>query len=142
MSVIDGIFARLNLFFALVLQGQIPTMYLIARVRLPLIIGTACIVWGVLMLGTMGCKNFGQILGVRILLGFAEAPLVSACISYTALFYTRKENASRTLIWGAMQVSATALVFDRIISLTVESCTGRILLGLFSRRLRLWSHSF
>ena len=57
------------------------------------------------MLGSMGCKNFDQILAVRILLGFAEAPLVASIVSYTALFYTKKENASRTLIWGAMQVS-------------------------------------
>ena len=57
------------------------------------------------MLGTMGCRNFGEIMAVRFLLGFFEAPIVPAMVSYTALFYTRQEGTARTLIWGAMQVS-------------------------------------
>jgi MFS family permease len=57
------------------------------------------------MLGSMGCNTYHQMLAVRFLLGFFEAPIVPALVSYTALFWTRKENAARTLIWGAMQVS-------------------------------------
>ena len=58
------------------------------------------------MLGSMGAQNFEQMMAIRFLLGLFEAPIVPALVSYTALFYTRKENTARTLIWGAMQVSS------------------------------------
>jgi len=84
------------------------------------------------MLGTMGCQNYHQCLAIRFLLGVAEAPIVPALVSYTALFYTRKENASRTLIWGAMQ-GAFYLVF----SLVAYGC-GHI----GSNALRSWAWIF
>jgi hypothetical protein len=85
--------------------GQIPSVYITARLPLAKVMGIACIGWGILLLGSMGCKNYGQMLAIRFLLGLIEAPLVPSLVSYTALFYTKKEGTARTLIWGAMQVS-------------------------------------
>ncbi|WVQ63084.1 uncharacterized protein L199_001235 [Kwoniella botswanensis] len=92
-----------SMFYFGYLAGQIPAFYCTARLPLAKVISVTCILWGVLMLGTMGCRNFSDMMAIRFLLGFFEAPLVPSLVSYTALFYTRKENAVRTLIWGAMQ---------------------------------------
>ena len=94
-----------SMFYFGYLAGQIPAFYLTARAPLGKVIGVTCIIWGILSLGTMGVKNFSQMMGIRFILGFTEAPLVPCCGLYTALFYTRKENAARALTWGAMQVS-------------------------------------
>ncbi|WWD20510.1 hypothetical protein CI109_104986 [Kwoniella shandongensis] len=92
-----------SMFYFGYLAGQIPSMYATAKLPLAKVISITCMLWGALMLATMGCKNFSQMMAVRFLLGFTEAPLVPSLVSYTALFYTKKENAVRTLIWGAMQ---------------------------------------
>ncbi|ORY26794.1 major facilitator superfamily domain-containing protein [Naematelia encephala] len=102
-----------SMFYFGYLAGQIPSVYLTARAPLAKVIGISTIIWGVLMLGSMGCKTYGQMLAIRFLLGVFEAPLVPSLVSYTALFYTRKENAARTLIWGAMQ-GAFYLVFSLV----------------------------
>ncbi|GFZ49534.1 hypothetical protein JCM24511_07654 [Saitozyma sp. JCM 24511] len=102
-----------SMFYFGYLAGQIPSVYITARLPLAKVMGIACIGWGILLLGSMGCKNYGQMLAIRFLLGLIEAPLVPSLVSYTALFYTKKEGTARTLIWGAMQ-GAFYLVFSLV----------------------------
>lgn len=56
--------------------------------------------WGALSMITASTKNFGGLLGVRIIIGIVEASYMPCVYLYYSLFYTRKELALRTAAWG------------------------------------------
>lgn len=56
------------------LLGQVPSNILLTRVKPSTYIPTAIFVWGGLSMCMAATKNYGGIVCVRILLGFAESP--------------------------------------------------------------------
>uniref|UniRef100_D8QEL6 Major facilitator superfamily (MFS) profile domain-containing protein n=1 Tax=Schizophyllum commune (strain H4-8 / FGSC 9210) TaxID=578458 RepID=D8QEL6_SCHCM len=87
------------------LGGQYPAAWLNARFPTAKLIACATICWGSLMIAHIGCRSYGALITVRFLLGVAEAPIVPTFVNYTSVWYTRKEQVFRSLIWGAMQGS-------------------------------------
>lgn len=47
--------------------------------------------WGAMCLINTACKNFGEVLAVRLLLGAFEAGYSASLIYYLGTFYTRGE---------------------------------------------------
>ncbi|WVQ75755.1 hypothetical protein IAR50_005386 [Cryptococcus sp. DSM 104548] len=61
--------------------------------------------WGSMAMVSAGCKNFGSVLAVRLLLGAFEAGFAASLIFYLTTFYTRGELGKRIAIF----LSSTAL---------------------------------
>ncbi|OJD33442.1 high-affinity nicotinic acid transporter [Diplodia corticola] len=65
--------------------------------------------WGIMAMICAACKNFAQILAVRILLGIAEAGFAPCSMFYMSTFYTRGELATRFAIWYSSTVLSSAV---------------------------------
>lgn len=64
------------------LGAEYPANYIIHKFSVSKIICIVCLVWGVLLFGHVGVKNYGGMLVIRFLLGVSEAPISAACINY------------------------------------------------------------
>ncbi|KAI3547156.1 allantoate permease [Colletotrichum filicis] len=51
----------------------------------------------------LGLRNFAGLMVVRFLLGVAESVVTPGILLYTSIWYTRKEQVLRTMLWAAMQ---------------------------------------
>ena len=51
----------------------------------------------------LGLRNFAGLMVVRFLLGIAESVVTPGFVLYTSMFYTRREQVLRTMLWAAMQ---------------------------------------
>ncbi|KAG0146871.1 hypothetical protein CROQUDRAFT_700947 [Cronartium quercuum f. sp. fusiforme G11] len=60
------------------------------------------IVWAVLVACQAACKNFWQIFWCRFLLGACEGSATAAFMISTSMFYTHREQSSRTGYWFLM----------------------------------------
>lgn len=92
-----------SIFYFGYIAGQYPSSYCLQRFATGKVIAFTCLAWSIIMLGHMGCTNYAGILVCRFLLGFFEAPISGGFVLYCSLFYTRKEQVVRTLIWGSME---------------------------------------
>ncbi|KAK0706274.1 major facilitator superfamily transporter [Lasiosphaeria miniovina] len=63
-----------SIFFVAYLLMQLPSNMLITRVRPSLYLSAAMVLWGGVSACTAATRNFGQLIAVRFLLGFVEAP--------------------------------------------------------------------
>ncbi|TPX07685.1 uncharacterized protein E0L32_010581 [Thyridium curvatum] len=77
--------------------------YILQRYKTAKILSWSVICWGVLMLGHLGLKNFAGLMVIRFLLGVAESVVTPGFVMYTSMFYTRREQVMRTMLWAAMQ---------------------------------------
>lgn len=80
--------------------------------------------WGTMAMVCAACKNFGQILAVRLLLGVAEAGFAPCSMFYMSTFYTRGELATRFAIWYSSTVLSSA--FSGLISYGVFQLRGSL----------------
>ncbi|KUJ12394.1 MFS general substrate transporter [Mollisia scopiformis] len=87
------------------LAAQYPANYLLQRYKTARILSIAVIAWGALMLAHLGLKNFAGLMVVRFLLGVSESVVSPGFVLYTSMFYTRREQVLRTMLWAAMQGS-------------------------------------
>ncbi|KAG7886135.1 hypothetical protein KL936_005052 [Ogataea polymorpha] len=92
-----------SIFYFGYLGAQLPASYLLQRFPVGKVICLSSFAWGIIMLAHIGCKNYAGILVCRFLLGVFEAPVSGGFVLFTSLFYTRKEQVSRTMYWGSMQ---------------------------------------
>lgn len=92
-----------SIFYFGYIAGQYPASYCLQRYPAGKVIASACLGWSVIMLAHIGCKNYAGILVCRFLLGVFEAPVSGGFVLFCSLFYTRKEQVARTMIWGSMQ---------------------------------------
>lgn len=51
----------------------------------------------------LGLKNFAGLMVIRFLLGVSESVVTPGFVMYTSMFYTRREQVMRTMMWGCMQ---------------------------------------
>ncbi len=57
-----------------------------------------CALWSVISLCTAFCKNFGQLLTIRLLTGVVEAAFVPGCLFTITKWYTKKELCLRMAV--------------------------------------------
>ncbi|KAK6075989.1 allantoate permease [Seiridium cupressi] len=94
-----------SMFYFGYLVAQYPANYILQRFRTARVLSISVIIWGILMLGHLGLKNFAGFMVLRFLLGVAESVVTPGFVLYTSMFYTRKEQVMRTMLWAAMQGS-------------------------------------
>ncbi|KAF7538360.1 hypothetical protein G7054_g2980 [Neopestalotiopsis clavispora] len=92
-----------SMFYFGYLVAQYPANYILQRFQTARVLSISVIIWGVLMLGHLGLRNFAGFMVIRFLLGVAESVVTPGFVLYTSMFYTRKEQVWRTMLWAAMQ---------------------------------------
>lgn len=92
-----------SIFYFGYLGAQYPASYCLQRFPAGKVIAYAAIGWSIIMLAHIGCTNYAGMLVCRFLLGVFEAPVSGGFVLFCSLFYTRKEQVGRTMVWGSMQ---------------------------------------
>ncbi|EOO00242.1 putative mfs allantoate transporter protein [Phaeoacremonium minimum UCRPA7] len=92
-----------SMFYFGYLIAQYPANYILQRYKTAKILSCSVITWGILMLAHLGLRNFAGLMVVRFLLGIAESVVTPGFVLYTSMFYTRREQVLRTMLWAAMQ---------------------------------------
>ncbi|EMC95878.1 hypothetical protein BAUCODRAFT_109550 [Baudoinia panamericana UAMH 10762] len=73
-----------------------PVYNILLKIATPKLLMTcSCIAWSALTVGTAFVKNFSQLIGVRVLLGAAEAAIIPCILLYITMAYNRDEYAVR-----------------------------------------------
>ncbi|TKY90603.1 hypothetical protein EX895_000601 [Sporisorium graminicola] len=75
--------------------------FFLQKTRLSRYVAACIVLWAVSLGAHAACKNYGQLVAVRFLLGWFEAALTPAFILLTGRFYTKQEQVTRTSIWFA-----------------------------------------
>ncbi|EST09991.1 Major facilitator superfamily [Kalmanozyma brasiliensis GHG001] len=76
--------------------------FFLQKVRLSRYVAICIILWAVSLGAHAACKNYGQLVVVRLLLGWWEAALTPAFILLTSRFYQKQEQVTRTSAWFSM----------------------------------------
>lgn len=63
------------------------------------VIAIAFLLWGAVMLGTTGVKNFEGLAALRFLLGLFESAMAPGFTTITSRFYTQAEQPLRFSLW-------------------------------------------
>ncbi|KAJ5819594.1 hypothetical protein N7474_005185 [Penicillium riverlandense] len=111
------------MFFVPYVIFQPPMTILIRKIGPRIFLSIIIISWAVIMIGTGFVKNFGQLVGLRVLLGVLEAGYFPGCVYLLSCWYTRYDvqkrfsvfyligcvagSLSGILAFGLMQLSGT-----------------------------------
>ncbi|KAJ4389029.1 hypothetical protein N0V93_006491 [Gnomoniopsis smithogilvyi] len=93
---------------------QIPSNMLLTRVRPSLYLASCMFLWSVISTCTGLVQSYGGLLATRFLLGFFEAPFYPGALYLLAVFYTRKELATRISVLFTAQMAG--LSFSNLIA--------------------------
>ncbi|KAL7004270.1 hypothetical protein EMMF5_006156, partial [Cystobasidiomycetes sp. EMM_F5] len=83
-----------------------------------------CFFWGLTTICTVFCKNYAGIMVQRAALGFIEAGISPAMISIIALYWTKREQAFRTVIW--VSASPACNLFFPLVNYGIASINGSL----------------
>ncbi|GMF05435.1 unnamed protein product [[Candida] boidinii] len=75
--------------------GALPANYLIQKFPVAKFTGCMIFIWAILLLGHIGCKNYGGILVIRFLLGILESCISPSCMLINVSFYKKSEQPLR-----------------------------------------------
>ncbi|TYJ53842.1 hypothetical protein B9479_005529 [Cryptococcus floricola] len=95
----EGYSLMLTIFFIPFCLLGIPGVMLTRKVGPRWTVPGYMIGWGSMAAISAACKNFGSILGVRILLGAFEAGFAASLVFYLTTFYTRGELGRRVAVF-------------------------------------------
>ncbi|KAK4458443.1 putative MFS transporter [Cladorrhinum samala] len=84
-----------SIFFVSYLVFQLPSNLLLTRLRPSLYLTSAMMLWGVVSACSGATKTYPQLIAVRILLGFVEAPFFPGAVFLMSSWYTRAELTRR-----------------------------------------------
>ncbi|KAI8364619.1 major facilitator superfamily domain-containing protein [Blakeslea trispora] len=103
-----------SIFYLGYLVFQLPNNYMLQRIPIGKYIGIIVILWGTVLLCTAWGRNFGQLAGLRFLLGFFEAGIYPSLTLLVSTFYRRSEQVARL---GAFWIcNGFALVVGGLVS--------------------------
>lgn len=66
------------------------------------VVGTVVVLWGLCMMATALCSDFGGLAAQRFFLGALQSILTPAWVLLTSIFYLREEQAFRVVFWWSM----------------------------------------
>lgn len=88
---------------------QIPANSIIPRLRPGLVLPGVVTVWGAIVCFMALVKDYRSLYGLRIVLGFAEAPFYPGMVYLLGNWYTRQELGTRTAFFVAGSQSKSSL---------------------------------
>ncbi|KAJ5241769.1 uncharacterized protein N7469_000096 [Penicillium citrinum] len=97
------------MFFVPYVLFQPPMTVLIRKIGPTIFLGTIVMTWAVIMIGTGFVKNWGQLVGLRVLLGVLEAGYFPGCVYLLSCWYTRYDVQKRFSIFYLIGCVASAL---------------------------------
>lgn len=97
------------MFFVPYVIFQPPMTILIRKIGPTIFLGTIVMSWAVIMIGTGFVKNWGQLVGLRVLLGVLEAGYFPGCVYLLSCWYTRYDVQKRFSIFYLIGCVASAL---------------------------------
>ncbi|KAJ5151705.1 hypothetical protein N7492_010000 [Penicillium capsulatum] len=115
------------MFFVPYIIFQPPMTILIRKIGPTLFLGTIVMSWAVIMIGTGFVKNWGQLVGLRVLLGVLEAGYFPGCVYLLSCWYTRYDVQKRFSIFYLIGCVASALA--GILAFGLMQLNGRHGLG-------------
>ena len=86
----------LMIFFVSYTVFETPSNYMLKKFRPSRWIAFLMFAWGAMTMILGGVRNFGGLVAVRFLLGFAEGAVSPAFITITSIWYRKDEHALRT----------------------------------------------
>lgn len=87
-----------SIFFVGYLLMQLPSNLLLTKVKPAIYLSTSCALWGAVSTCNAAAQNFTQLVVIRFLLGFVEAPFFPGAIFLMSSWYTRAE-LTRRVAW-------------------------------------------
>ncbi|KAJ4203428.1 hypothetical protein FSOLCH5_007733 [Fusarium solani] len=90
-----------TIFYIAFLVSQAPANFFLQRVSLGPTVAICMFIWGILVLCVAFAHNFTHLMVLRFLQGVAECTTYPALLIITASFYTKREHAMRSVIWGS-----------------------------------------
>lgn len=117
----------LSSFFWTYAASQLPSGWLIDRVGARVMYAVAAAWWGVFTGAVALARGFGSLIGLRLLLGLGEAPIMPANTKVVSQWFPRHERAFASSIFNSGTEAGSALA--------LPICTG--LIGLLG-----WQWSF
>jgi MFS family permease len=97
----DGLkysWASLIFYFGYI-AGTYPVSLLAQKYSTRIVITVICLLWSVIVLTTPACRNYGDFLANRFLLGLIEAGVSPIFMLVVGLWYTHAEQVSRSSWW-------------------------------------------
>ncbi|KAK7973564.1 Alpha/Beta hydrolase protein [Apiospora arundinis] len=98
-----------SIFYVGQLVAEYPFIYLMSRLHLTKFVGATIVIWGIICMCLAAPQNFAGFAAVRFLLGFAEGAVSPSFVTMTAIWYRKKEHATRTALWVSMNGIAQVL---------------------------------
>ena len=87
---------------------QVPSNLFLSQLRPSLYLPSAMIIWGIISGCTGAAQGYGSLVGVRILLGFFEAPFFPGAVYLCSSWYKRNELGLRVaLLFGGSMLSGS-----------------------------------
>lgn len=112
----------ITVFFILYASIQIPSIYLIKRIKPShLVIGTM-ILWSALMTLMGGLQNYKQLMAARSFLGILQAPLFPQVTFCLSMYYTRDEFLIRESIF--FSAASIAGAFSGLLAIGINRLDG------------------
>ncbi|KAK8023560.1 major facilitator superfamily transporter [Apiospora rasikravindrae] len=117
-----------SIFYVGQLVAEYPFIYLMSRLHLTKFVGAtmyvalhthdnsmiqltnpSSVIWGVICMCLAAPQNFAGFAAVRFLLGFTEGAVSPSFVTMTAIWYRKREHATRTALWVSMNGVAQVL---------------------------------
>ncbi|KAK8074311.1 hypothetical protein PG994_005210 [Apiospora phragmitis] len=98
-----------SIFYVGQLVAEYPFIYLMSRLHLTKFVGATIIIWGIICMCLAAPQTFAGFAAVRFLLGFAEGAVSPSFVTMTAIWYRKREHATRTALWVSMNGVAQVL---------------------------------
>jgi MFS family permease len=113
-----------SLFFVTYVIFEIPWVLAVKKFGANSIIATAIVIWSAVVLGTGFCHNYGQVVGLRLVLGFAEAGIFPALSFLISTIYPRESQGKRiAVLYGS---TALAGAFGGLIAYGIQMMGNRL----------------
>lgn len=118
-------FANLtSLFFVTYVIFEIPWVLASKRLGANFVVGTAVVIWSAVVLGTGFCHNYGQVVALRLVLGFAEAGIFPALGFLISTIYPRESQGKRVaVLYGS---TAMAGAFGGLVAYGIQMMGNRL----------------
>ncbi|KAJ8663999.1 hypothetical protein O0I10_000275 [Lichtheimia ornata] len=116
----------ITMFFIGYVILQIPANVVITRVRPAIMLPLVVTLWGAVVCFMALVKNHSALFGLRIVLGFTEAPFYPGMVYLLGNWYTRQELGSRTAFFvaGSQFSGAFSGLISGSISQTLDGAAG------------------
>ncbi|KAJ4194763.1 hypothetical protein NW759_016479 [Fusarium solani] len=88
-----------SIFYIGFIAGAIPTILMAQRYPIERVAATVVGIWGICLLGTMGCQNYRGLYAQRFFLGILESGISPMFMLIVTGFYKKDEQAMRIGFW-------------------------------------------